>query len=80
MRPIDANELKSWLNGFIETDNISPTYMRTLIDTRPTVEAIPIEWIEQYGKKQANKCCHCATAIWELLEDWEKENESNVSN
>ena len=50
-------------------------YVLNKIDEAPTVKAIPIEWIKRYGKKQANKCCHCATAIWEMLEDWEKENE-----
>lgn len=44
---ISADELKRWLNGFKETDNISPVYMRTLIDNQPTVEAIPIEWLEK---------------------------------
>ena len=38
-------------------------------------KAIPIEWIEKYAKRTSKKCCHCATAIWEMLEDWEKENE-----
>ena len=41
----------------------------------PIVEAIPVEWIEKYAKRTSKKCCHCATAIWEMLEDWEKENE-----
>ena len=42
-------------------------------DMADTVEAIPIEWIEEYVKKTSKKCCHCSTAIWEMLEDWEKE-------
>lgn len=43
MRLIDADELRRWLNGYLETDNISPTYIRALIDSQQTVEAIPID-------------------------------------
>ena len=72
MRLIDADELKSWLNGFIETDNISPTYIRTLIDNQPTVEAIPIEWIEEWGRKNGMSE---SMSLRVMIEDWEKENE-----
>ena len=71
MRLIDADELKSWLNGFIETDNISPTYIRTLIDNQPTVEAIPIEWIEEWGRKNGMSE---SMSLRVMIEDWEKEN------
>ena len=37
------------------------------IDNAPTVDAIPIEWLKT---KTINELC-------ELLENWEKENESN---
>ena len=74
MRLIDAGALRRWLNGYLETDNISPTYMRVLIDSQPTLEAIPIVWIDTY-------CTDCsidlrnndAKAIKKLLEDWRKE-------
>ena len=81
MRLIDADELKSWLNGFVETDNISPTYMRSLIDTQPTVEAFPVEWIlnkyrEKWEKAEmGRRDFQFCEVIDELLEDWEKENE-----
>ena len=42
--------------------------------------AIPVEWIEKYAKRTSKKCCHCATAIWEMLEDWEKENATEVND
>lgn len=44
------------------------------IEMAEEIKAIPIEWIEKYAKRTSKKCCHCATAIWEMLEDWEKEN------
>ena len=50
------------------------------IDNMPTVDAVPIEWMEKYAKRTSKKCCHCATAIWEMLDDWEKENESTRSD
>ena len=45
------------------------------IEMAEEIKAIPVEWIEKYAKRTSKKCCHCATAIWEMLEDWEKENE-----
>lgn len=54
MRLIDADELKRWLNGYIDTDNLSPVYMRSLIDTRSTVDAIPVEWIKKWLNNIAN--------------------------
>lgn len=52
------------------------TLCEILIDGKDG-DVIPVEWIKKYGVKIAKKCCHCATAIWEMLEDWEKENEEN---
>lgn len=92
MRLIDADELRRWLNGYLETDNISPTYIRALIDSQQTVEAIPIEWIKKkldklkddikwawyYGNTMLEKMEWTETWIQVvLLEEWEKENETD---
>ena len=50
------------------------------IEMAEEIKAIPVEWIEKYAKRTSKKCCHCATAIWEMLEDWEKENATEVND
>ena len=42
MRPIDADALREWLKGWIEYYNLSPAYVRALIDEQPTVDAVEV--------------------------------------
>lgn len=74
---ISADELKRWLNGFKETDNISPVYMRTLIDSQPTVDAIPIEWLIKVmdAVNDAQNYADYETLNW-LLDEWKNNKES----
>lgn len=78
---ISADELKRWLDGFKETDNISPVYMRTLIDSQPTVEAIPVKWLEDYQIKEFIKAdpnsveFQRACGVGCAIEAWRKEDE-----
>ena len=44
----------------------------------PEVEAIPIEWIENYVADHWKTTKLYATDyVWKMLEDWEKENETD---
>lgn len=75
MRLIDADELRRWLNGYLETDNISPTYIRALIDSQQTVEAIPVEWLDTYTTDcSIDLRDNDANAIKKLVKDWREEN------
>lgn len=43
------------------------------IDEMPTIEAIPIEWIEEWGWKNGMSE---SMSLRVMIDDWEKENES----
>lgn len=59
-----------------------------IVQNAPTVDAIPIEWIEKYVKKSYRKAKehrnrfaeNCACGVDLMLDDWRKENESNISD
>lgn len=72
MRLIDADKIH-WEYKCISKEEI---------DDEPTVKAIPVEFIEKWvekfykvinGKKYYNGDGY--DTVWDLLEDWEKENE-----
>lgn len=84
MRLIDADKLieicdKGWRLGSAINTKIYHTVDASDIRSQPTVEAIPIEWIEKwfsqfYGEQglEWNRCKRF------MLQDWEKENEANA--
>ena len=41
----------------------------------PTVEAIPVEWLENYRDTRINRYGHLFEEFDRMLDDWEKENE-----
>lgn len=43
-----------------------------MLDNAPTVKAIPIEWIEEWGWKNGMSE---SMSLRVMIEDWEKENE-----
>ena len=76
MRLIDADKLKEELkvNGL--------GYQYYMLDNAPTVKAIPIEWIKKWCNKEHNRKSLEERllkryGVLTLLEDWEKENETN---
>lgn len=75
MRLIDADKLKEELkvNGL--------GYQYYMLDNAPTVKAIPIEWIKkwcnEYNRKSLEERLLKRYGVLTLLEDWEKENETN---
>lgn len=88
MRLIDADELKKEvpkkLVRLMDGQDYEETYYKyeviKAINTVPTVDAIPIKWIENYVK---NNFCFAdwyggfIGGINMMLDEWEKENEVN---
>lgn len=88
MRLIDADELKKEvpkkLVRLMDGQDYEETYYKyeviKAINTVPTVDAIPIKWIENYVK---NNFCFAdwyggfIGGINMMLDEWEKENETN---
>lgn len=88
MRLIDADALMKEFAKFVKDSNNSdfanvPTWNDavSLLGSAPTVDSIPREWIMKWSKK-FYKVINGITyyngdgydTIWDLLEDWEKEN------
>jgi len=76
MRLIDADKVKRAFIG----NRYGTKAIEYVIDNVPTVKAIPVEWIKKwfsqfYGEQglEWNRCKRF------MLEDWEKENESNFN-
>ena len=81
MRLIDADKTRYSVWGFERYTGIDEApmeYAEEIIDKQPTVEAIPIEWLEKWVKET-----YPITENWEdymvsfgeLIKAWEKENE-----
>lgn len=87
MRLIDADELEEemYYNAF-ETDTdmqkwesgcwVRYKMFENILEKQPTIEAIPIEWIEQWAKER-NKMGYTIDMCYtnDLIIDWRKENE-----
>ena len=54
-------------------------FSASAIDNAPTVEAIPIEWIDGYIKRRANDVNIYAEILFisDMVEEWNKENDRN---
>ena len=72
MRLIDADKLRLVKCG--ECDNGKPIncVYEWAIKDAPTVKAIPIEWIEEWGWKNGMSE---SMSLRVMIEDWEKEND-----
>lgn len=57
-------------------------FSRYAIESEPTVEAIPVEWIDGYIKRKIKVGGMYAEMlyIYDMLKDWKKENESKRDN
>ena len=79
MRPIDADAIKYRpiphvaLFGNVKTKQ--DTVTRGEIDEMPTVEAVPVEWIERFGKENFYDWDTEFNAISVMLDAWRKEKE-----
>ena len=82
MRLIDADEALNLIDGEtkVETNSNVKAFNDALevaiqiIDTQKTVEAIPIEWIEEWGWKNGMSE---SMSLRVMIDDWEKENEQS---
>lgn len=76
MRLIDADRLKL----VFEKNVVSADIFNSLIDAQPTVDAIPIEWIEKYISEIEDDVPNVAGAFKGLIEIWRAEQESHNDN
>lgn len=88
MRLIDADKIvftnclvKSGLRVCCHNEGIVP---KESIEMQPTVKAIPIEWIKKWCLEHyptypriITEQLLKKTETWQMIEDWEKENECN---
>ena len=90
MRLIDADTFVKAIeneNSGMSISGAVEKLARTIqVNMQPTVNAVPVEWIKKWAKKNGLDCYDydyptekndCRYAIEKLLEDWEKENETN---
>ena len=76
-RLIDADEIIKKTYGVViedmfHMDETVDVISRKDIDNAPTIEAIPIEWIEKWGWKNGMSE---SMSLRVMIDDWEKENE-----
>ena len=76
MRLIDKDLLhKALKNTFKEYTH---SILASCVENMPTVEAIPIEWMRQWEKE--NWEIECNYGIDMMIEEWEKQYESDADN
>ena len=78
MRLIDADRLlKPSFTDMFDKPVKMDMFSRYAIESQPTVEAIPIEWIDGYIKRRANDVNIYAEILFisDMVKEWEKENE-----
>lgn len=81
MRLIDADKI-TFFNCLAKTGNTVCCHAegivsKSAIEMQQTVKAIPIEWIKKWLGKLKNVY---DDSVYQMLEDWEKENEGSVRN
>lgn len=74
MRLIDADRLKL----VFEKNVVSADIFNSLIDEQPTVDAIPVQWIEEW--LLSCDVTYKRLAIESLLKDWQAEQEKQNDN
>ena len=77
MRLIDADRLlKPSFTDMFDKPVKMDMFSRYAIESQPTVEAIPIEWIDGYIKRRANDVNIYAEILFisDMVKEWEKEN------
>jgi hypothetical protein len=73
MRLIDADKITITRQEYVGALTLRERLQR-LLNFQPTVDAIPIEWIVNWLNKSNRHYCDVDL----MLDDWEKENESNI--
>lgn len=87
MKLIDAEALKDDGSNYVWSQFADGSFIkkemkfvnREQIDNAPTVEAIPIEWLEKWFTEKHKRAIiwwDCAEGVFKaFMEDWRKENE-----
>ena len=76
MRLIDADKLiYSEYTDMFDEQIVFDTVTKKRVDSMPTIEAIPIEWIKQWCNRSENT--YSKADVVDMLTDWEKENEAD---
>lgn len=75
--PYDPPPFNDWTEEQKETADFFIMHIRNMMKHAQETKAIPIEWIERYGKENWLDYGTEYNAITEMLKEWEKENESN---
>ena len=70
MRLIDADKVKRAFIG----NRYGTKAIEYVIDEAPTVKAITVEWIEEWGWKNGMSE---SMSLRVMIDDWRKENETN---
>ena len=71
MRLIDADRLlKPSFTDMFDKPVKMDMFSRYAIESQPTVEAIPIEWLKRYEITKGQE-----VRLQDAINDWEKENE-----
>ena len=80
MRLIDADRLlKPSFTDMFDKPVKMDMFSRYAIESQPTVEAIPVEWLKRWFERQVwqgsspTDRIHCKAS--DIIADWEKENE-----
>lgn len=78
MRLIDLDKHFELNEPFYKADIEMPLHrVKAALESLPTIEAIPVEWLKQWEEKHKNDPCYCGFVSEEIIKDWEKENETN---
>ena len=76
MRLIDIDKHFELNEPFYKADIEMPLHrVKVALESLPTVQAIPIEWIKQWCNRSENT--YSKADVVDMLTDWEKENETN---
>ena len=78
MRLIDADRVKQYVRFNCPTEAYKEWTAEKIDTLFPTVEAIPVEWIQQYNKKHLSFGIVISEeymTIENMLTEWEAENE-----
>ena len=73
-RALDCTDIVEPTRSTIQFDKDCKSNAIVLLKNMPTVEAIPIEWIEQYGKENWYDFGTQYNAITEMLKAWREKN------
>lgn len=82
MRLIDGDYIIEGLSHFNDRVNGDPHFIngietaKEMIDNAPTVDAIPVEWLDEKILDLKHKDKALSAAAWLVLHAWQKEQEA----